>query len=186
MMKSEIYKTISHLEKGNIILCPTDTIWGISCDAQNYEAVEKVYKIKKRDKNKSLVVLVSDLEMLKSFVNDIPKDLLQFLAKQQRPTTIVYKKANNLAENIVAKDKSVAIRIVQEGFIKKLIQTYQKPLVSTSANFSGKETAKYFSEIDDKLKSLVDFVVDTKYDSKNKKSSSIFKYTKGKYLVLRE
>ena len=186
MMQSEINKAISQLEKGNVILCPTDTIWGISCDALNFDAVEKIYKIKKRDKSKSLVVLVSSFEMLGNFIETIPENIEQVLVNQKSPTTIVYSKAKNLPANVYAKDGSIAIRIVNNGFINKLISSYKKPIVSTSANFSGEKNAILFSEINKNLKQKIDFIVNEKFGSDKTKSSRIILYEKGRFKVLRK
>lgn len=186
MMLSEINKAISHLEKGNIILCPTDTIWGISCDALNFEAIEKIYTIKKRDKSKSLVVLVSSVEMLKNYIAEIPKNLESFLNQQKKPTTIVYPSVTGISKNVISENSSIAIRIVKHSFAHKLIDKYNKPIVSTSANFSGKETAKTFAKIEGKLKNSIDFVVDKKFGSNNTESSSIYKYENGEFYIIRK
>lgn len=184
-MQEEIDKAIDSLNKGNLILCPTDTIWGISCDATNFKAVEKVYKIKKRDKSKSLIVLVSSFEMLEEYIEKEPLYLKNEISKYSKPVTIVYPKAKNLASNVYAQDNSVAIRVVKDGFVKKIIKKLNKPIVSSSANFSGEKTASTFNEINEKLKQEIDFIINEKYGSANTNSSTILKYEKNKFYLIR-
>lgn len=160
-----------------IILYPTDTVWGIGCDATSESLVAKVYAIKQREETKSLVVLVSSLEMLKKYVKNIPSKALEILKKATNPTTIVYDNPIGIAKNAIGKDNTIAIRIASDDFCKKMIEEYGGPIVSTSANISGKSTPKQFSEIDKRILQAVDYVVDLHHDKICEKSSTIVKVT---------
>lgn len=162
----EIQKTISILKKGGIVIYPADTIWGIGCDATDKQAVEKIYALKKRSESKSMIVLVSDMDMLQHYVKEIPQKLHCVIGGAPRPTTVIYKNPVNLAENVIAGDNTVGIRIVEDDFCQTLIRTYGKPIISTSANFSGKPSPKTFNEIDKKLLDNVDYVVNLHRDKK--------------------
>lgn len=186
MTNLEIIKAISFLEKGEVILCPTDTIWGISCDATNFEAVEKIYSIKKREKSKSLIVLVSSLKMLENYVSEIPENVLKIIKSHQKPLTIIYSEAKNIASNAFAQDKSIAIRIVKEGFCHQLISEFGKPIVSTSANFSNEPTASSFEEINVLLKEKIKFVVGVGFGNNTAKASTIIKLENHKIITIRE
>lgn len=153
-----IYETIAFLENKGTILYPTDTVWGIGCDATCYQAVQKIFNIKKRDERKSLILLVSDVEMLQKYV-DVSKEILLFLEEQIKPTTVIYNNPKSLALNVIAQNNTVAIRIVKNDFCQKLIRKFGKPIVSTSANISGESTPHFFKEIDDNIKNAVDFIV---------------------------
>src|SRR5690606_3650108 len=147
-IKDETNNALLTLKKGGLILYPTDTVWGIGCDATNAEAVEKVFKLKQRNDDKSLICLVSDFKMLNEFIEDVPEvayDILKYAAK---PTTIIYDDPIRIAENIIAKDNTLAIRVVKDDFCKNLIRKFRKPIVSTSANISGTPTPGTYSEID--------------------------------------
>ncbi|GIZ16612.1 L-threonylcarbamoyladenylate synthase [Capnocytophaga catalasegens] len=152
------------LLQGGTILYPTDTVWGIGCDATNQEAVKQVFKIKKRNESKSLIILVSDFDMLQKYVS-VPDKVLDFLTRTTRPTSVIYNNASGLAHRVIAPDGSVAVRMVKDDFCATLIQQFGKPIVSTSANISGQPTARFFSEIDDSIKKSVDYIVDYKQDS---------------------
>ncbi len=158
-LPEEVENTTKALLRGEIILYPTDTIWGLGCDATNENAINHIYKIKKRDKTKSLLILVSDMEMLEYYVAQVHPKINLLLSHHERPVTIIYPDAKNLPENLVAADGSIAIRIVRDNFCRKVIQALGRPLVSTSANFSGKPSPKNFGEIEEKLKEKVDYVV---------------------------
>lgn len=153
-------KQIIHILNNNkTILYPTDTVWGIGCDATNEEAVQKVYALKKREESKALIVLVSSLHMLKKYVF-VPKKALEILKTATKPTTIIYNNPKGLAKNLINKeDNTVAIRIVQDDFCRKLIKRFKKPIVSTSANISGMPTPTSFSEIEKQIKNNVDYIV---------------------------
>lgn len=152
---------IQTLQNGGTILYPTDTVWGLGCDATNPEAVQKIYAIKQRDESKALIILVKDLEMLQNYVEEIPAAVSDILTTAKRPTTIIYPQAKNLASNLIAGDGSIAIRIPQHDFCQALFEQWEKPLVSTSANISGQPTPIHFNEIAAEIKKQVDYIVDS-------------------------
>jgi len=187
-MKREdiIHKTIKILNVGGSILYPTDTVWGIGCDATNEEAVVKVFDIKQRSESKSLIILVDSLEMLKQYIDEIPCNIIKILEKFHKPTTVIYKKPIGLANNVMASDNTVAIRVVQDKFCKELIHQFGKPIVSTSANISGKPTPKTFKEIEPSILDAVDYMVNLHRNKKTDSPSSIIKLnTKGEIEVIR-
>lgn len=167
----EIFKI---LEAGKLILSPTDTIWGILCDATNPKAVNKVYDLKKRPDSKAMVCMVCDIEMLKKHIDDIPQKLYHYL-NDLRPTTVIYKEPKGIAQNVIAQEKTVAIRIVNHHFCTPLIKAYGKPLISTSANISGTPHPSIFKDIDAEIKSGVDFIVEEDKYKINTKPSRIIK-----------
>lgn len=174
-MKTEIEQALSVLKRGGIILYPTDTVWGIGCDATNSEAIEKVIKLKGREANKALICLVSDFKMLNQFVEDVPEvayDILKYAAK---PTTIIYDDPIRVAENLIAPDNTLAIRVVQDDFCKQLIRKFRRPIVSTSANFSGEQTPASYHEISEGIVKGVDHVVNWNRSKKSSKPSAIIK-----------
>ncbi|HAV55106.1 MAG TPA: threonylcarbamoyl-AMP synthase, partial [Aequorivita sp.] len=147
-MKNEIENCIAVLKKGGLILYPTDTVWGIGCDATNPDAVDKVFKLKQRSDEKSLICLVHDFKMLNEYVENVPEVAYDILKFAKKPTTIIYDDPIRVAENIIAADNSLAIRVTKDEFCKKMIQRFRKPLVSTSANISGEKTPQSYAEID--------------------------------------
>ncbi len=173
-MIQEINKALVVLNKGNTILYPTDTVWGIGCDATNFDAVSKIYHIKNREESKSLIILVSSIHMLKKYVS-VPKKALAFLKSVTKPTTVIYYNPKGIAGNVIATDTSVAIRIVQDNFCRKLIKRFKKPIVSTSSNVSGEPTPKSFIEIQKPILDSVDYVVNLNREKVNKEPSSIIK-----------
>jgi len=186
MITKEIQNSLKVLEKEQILLYPTDTVWGIGCDATSEEAVSKIYDIKQRSESKSLIILVDDLEMLKQYVDGISQKVIDLLQSSNKPTTIIYNKPKNLAKNVIANDNTVAIRIVQNDFCKQLISIFGKPIVSTSANISGSETPKSFKEIELPILDSVDYVVDLQRNEVCEKSSTILKLgEKGEIIILR-
>ena len=174
-MKEETHKCIETLKAGGLILYPTDTIWGIGCDATNEDAVKKVYDLKQRNDSKSLIVLVADDRMLNLHVKDIPELAWDLIDIADKPTTIIYQGANNIASNAIANDGSVAIRMIKEGFAHQLIYNFRKPIISTSANISGDKTPLNFDEISLKIKDNTDFMVHPSFDHGNKKPSSLIR-----------
>lgn len=185
-MREQIQKAIEVLRAGGIILYPTDTVWGIGCDATNPEAVAKVYAVKKREDSKSLVLLASDIDMICRYVKEIPEMAVQLIEVNDKPMTIIYPgavagkeggKSNHcLAYNAVAEDGTVGIRIPMMDFCQQLISRFGRPIVSTSANISGEATPKKFDEISDAIKSSVDMTVDPSLErGATGKSSSIIK-----------
>ncbi|MBL4604299.1 MAG: threonylcarbamoyl-AMP synthase [Flavobacteriaceae bacterium] len=173
-MENLLKKACDHLQQEKTILYPTDTVWGLGCDATNDEAVAKIYKIKEREESKSLVVLVSSLNMLKKHVS-ISEKVKGILNKATIPTTIIYTNPKGISQNVIAKDNTVAIRIVQDTFCRKLIKSFGKPIVSTSANVSGEATPKSFSEISQPILEGVDYIVNLNLDRITEKSSTILK-----------
>lgn len=163
----EIKKIVEILQNGGTILYPTDTIWGIGCDATNEKAVEKIFRIKKRSESKSLIVLVADKIMLRNYVKIVPEIALKLIKETKKPLTIIYDQGINLAKNILAENGSVGIRIPNDEFCKNLILKFRKPIVSTSANMSGEPFPKNFSEIKDEIKNLVDYIVNLRKTEKN-------------------
>ena len=154
-----IQEAVKVLREGGVILYPTDTVWGIGCDATNEEAVAKVFEIKRRSGAKSLVLLASDLDMVAKHIKVIPSIAIDLVEVNDAPMTIIYPGAQYLAPNVVAEDGSVGIRIPQNEFCVQLVRKLRRPLVSTSANISGEETPSCFAEISDEIVSAVDYVV---------------------------
>lgn len=186
MMDAEIKNSLKILNQQKLLLYPTDTVWGIGCDATSEEAVAKVFEIKQRSESKSLVILVDSFEMLQKYIPKVPKAVLELLSKTKNPTTIIYDNPVGLAKNVVAADDTVAIRIVQNEFCRELIRMFGKPIVSTSANISGNPTPKSFDEIEKSILDSVDYVVNLQRNEVNEKSSTILKVNeKGKITVLR-
>ena len=171
----EINNTISVLKKGGIILYPTDTVWGIGCDATNAEAIDKIFALKKRAESKSMICLVSDFKMLQQYVEEVPEVAYDILKHASKPTTIVYDRPLRVAENIIAEDNTLAIRVARDPFCGKLIRKFKRPIVSTSANLSGSPTPKNFKEIDKAILEGVDYVVNLPLQKKGVKPSSIIK-----------
>jgi len=185
--ETEFGKTLNFINENKIILYPTDTVWGIGCDATSETAVAKIYTIKKREESKSLVILVNSVEMLKKYIEDVPKSVTDILKNAIKPTTIIYNNPKGLAKNVIAKDNTVAIRIAQDEFCRKLIQKFGKPIVSTSANISGRPTPSTFNEIDQTILDTVDYVVNLYRDKITDSPSTIIKISnEGKLEVIRE
>ncbi len=178
---------ISNLKKGKIILYPTDTIWGIGCDATNEKAIRKIYKIKKREINKPFIVLVSDIEMLKKYVEDLHPRIETLLYYHNRPLTIIYKKSKNLPGILTGEHGSIAIRVIKEKVISKIIKEFGKPIVSSSANIAGEPFPKSFKEISEEVKTSVDYILPYKQEDKNSTTPSVIaKYNKnGKLKFIR-
>lgn len=164
MNTEELNKAVKVLREGGIILYPTDTVWGIGCDATNSDAVAKVYQIKKRSDSKSLVLLASDVDMICKYIKEIPEIAMQLIEVNDKPMTIIYPDAltgrYGLAENAVAEDGTVGIRIPMMDFCKDLCVKLGRPIVSTSANISGEATPKKYAEISDAIRGAVDHIVD--------------------------
>lgn len=174
-MKTEIENTLTVLKRGGLILYPTDTVWGIGCDGTNPEAVEKVFKLKNRSDKKSLICLVSDFKMLNEYVEDVPEVAYDILKYALKPTTIIYDNPIRIAENLIAEDNSLAIRVTKDDFCNNLIKRFRRPLVSTSANLSGSPTPQSYAEIDPLILNGVDYIVNLHRDKKSEKPSAIIK-----------
>ena len=175
MIDGEVNKTVQILKQGGIILYPTDTIWGIGCDATNYDAVKRIYKLKQREESKSMICLVSDFNMLNQYIEEVPEVAYDILKYTNKPTTIIYNKPLGIAENIVAEDNTLAIRIINHTFCNQLIKKLKKPIVSTSANISDQPSPKSYSEISPRILKGVDYVVNLDREKKSTKASSIIK-----------
>ena len=172
-MEKEINKTLNILQNGDIILYPTDTIWGLGCDATNPDAIQKIYKIKQREQSKSLITLVSDKKMLKHLTNTIPE-----MDITSNPTTVIYQNVKGLSDNLLGKNSDVAIRIVQDNFCKQLIERFGKAIVSTSANISGRESPKQFSDITADIIDNADYIVNLQQKERRENPSKIIKIEK--------
>lgn len=179
-MQDDIIKALDVLHNGGIILYPTDTIWGIGCDATNENAVKRIYDIKKRADSKSMLVLMENVNLIERYVREVPEIAYDLIELSEKPVTIIYDGAKNIAPNLIAEDGSVGIRISQEMFTQRLIQRFKKPIVSTSANISGQASAAFFEEISEEIKNAVDYVVQYRQDDKTPhEPSSIIKLSAG-------
>ncbi len=159
LINADLDQSVEFLKKGCIILYPTDTIWGLGCDATNGKAIEKIYAIKKRNEGKSLIILVDGEEMLTHYVQSVPAIVHDLVEQYDRPLTIIYPEARNLPKNLVAPDGSIAIRIVRHAFCSRLISQFGKPITSTSANVSGLPSPASYHAIPDEVKQMVDYSV---------------------------
>lgn len=187
--RTDLKKALDVLRDGGIILYPTDTIWGLGCDATNAEAVQKIYDLKQRTDNKSMIVLVDAPGRLHSYLDRVPDIAFDLMDVSDDPLTLIFEGAKNLAENVIHKtDKSVGIRIVNEPFCEQLIRQFKKPIISTSANISGNPSPTVFSEIDDYILSKVDYVVQYRQNdfTKHKPSGIIKVGPNGEIKVIRE
>lgn len=179
-MIEDIKKACQVMREGGVILYPTDTIWGIGCDATNEEAVRRVYEIKQRSDSKAMLVLVDSPVKVDFYVQDVPEIALDLIELADKPLTIIYSGARNLAPNLLAEDGSVGIRVTGEAFSKRLCQQFRKAIVSTSANVSGQPSPGNFSEISEEIKSAVDYIVGCRQEEKgHPKPSGIIKLDKG-------
>jgi len=184
-MQDEIKKTLEVLRSGGIILYPTDTVWGIGCDATNESAVKRIFEIKKRTDTKAMLVLVDNPAKLQGYVDEVPDIAWDLIEMAEKPLTIIYPQAKNLASNLIADDKTIGIRITKEVFSRNLCTQFRKPIVSTSANVSGEPTPANFNQISEEIKSTVDYVVNFRREDNSKpKPSSIIKLGKGNIFQL--
>ncbi|MFN4026847.1 MAG: L-threonylcarbamoyladenylate synthase [Flavobacterium sp.] len=173
----EVHKAFEVIQNGGIILYPTDTVWGIGCDATNAEAVKKIYALKQREETKSMIVLMNGEKMMYNVFKDIPEVAWQILDLSEKPTTLILDNPRNVAANLIADNKTLGVRIVKEPFCFKLMERMKKPLVSTSANISGQPTPKSFKEISPEIINGVDYVVNLHRDKICDKPSTIIKLT---------
>ena len=172
MIEDDIKKACEVMEKGGLILYPTDTIWGIGCDATNEEAVKRVYEIKNRIDSKALIILVDKPAKVDFYVREVPEIAWDLIEVADKPLTIVYPHARNLAPNVMAQDGSVGIRITREEFSRKLCERFRKAIVSTSANISGQPSPACFAEISDEIKQAVDYIVTYRQEDPTKPAPS--------------
>lgn len=185
---NEIDNCLNVLQNGGIILYPTDTIWGLGCDATNSVAVNRIYKIKRRMESKSLIVLVDRFSMVSEYVKNVPVITEDLLNSISHPVTVIYSEARRLAENVIASDGTIGIRIIKDEFCNKLINKFGKPIVSTSANISGDPSPIMFKDIVDEIKNEVDYIVQIKHDTftRSKPSTIIRLNDDGMFTILRE
>ena len=185
--EQELWRTVEILRSGGTILYPTDTIWGIGCDATNFEAVEKVYKIKHRVESKSLIVLLNDETKLPDYVEKVPDISFDLINSLDKPTTIIYSKAKNLAANVIAQDDSIAIRVTKDQFCRDLINLFGKPIVSTSANISGDPSPVIYRDVPEDILNGVDYTVNLFHSRMNssKPSTIIRLFENGEFIIIR-
>ena len=179
--KKILNQSIEALLNSQVILYPTDTVWGLGCDATNIDAVAKIFKLKNRIESKSLVVLVSSIEMLRTYVDAVPQKAIDIISTTKKPTTIIYNNPKGLAANAIALDNTIAIRIPTHNYCLEVINKLGKPIISTSANISGESTPKSFSEISLPILEGVDYVVNLEQDKITDKSSTILKLVGNDY-----
>jgi L-threonylcarbamoyladenylate synthase len=186
--QNDIVKCLEVLKRGGLILYPTDTVWGIGCDASNEKAVKRIYEVKKRKSKKAMIVLVAEERDILKYVAQPDMRILEFLQQTTKPTTVVYKGVVGLAENLANKDGTIAIRICKDEFCRHLIKQFRKPVVSTSANISTYPTPLNFNQVPDEIKNAVDYIVKYRQEDLDLASaSSVIKWNKdGSLKVIRE
>jgi L-threonylcarbamoyladenylate synthase len=184
--EQDIEQCLRVLREGGLILYPTDTVWGIGCDATNEQAVQRIYEVKKRPDEKAMIVLVAEEKNVMQCVAAVDLGVFDYLEQSTKPTTVIYKGAIGLATNLTGTDGSVAVRICKDEFCKHLLKRFRKPIVSTSANISGQPSAPVFSAIADEIKSAVDYVVKHRQDDNTiAEPSTVIKWKDGEVVVLR-
>jgi L-threonylcarbamoyladenylate synthase len=176
MLKDEVAKALKVVQEGGIILYPTDTIWGIGCDATNTEAIKKLYRLKRRDETKSMIILLDSDNKLESYISEVPSIAYDLIEFAENPLTLIMPGAKNISPALISSDGSVGVRIVRHPFCQQIIGRLRKPLVSTSANISGKPSPQYFGQIDQEIIDGVDYIVDLEqHDTELKKPSTIMR-----------
>jgi len=184
--ETDILNCLRVLQSGGLILYPSDTIWGIGCDATNSEAVKKVYRLKKRPDQKSMIILVDSEKEISEYVSQPDLEIFNYLKSVKKPTTVIYQGVVGLAAELINDDGTVAIRICKKEFCNQLVERFGRPIVSTSANISGDPFPKNFSEISAEIKSGVDYVVQYRQDDNSvSEPSTLIKWEKGKPIILR-
>lgn len=168
----DIAKALEVLRAGGVILYPTDTIWGIGCDATNSSAVKRIYEIKQREDAKGMLILLENPNLLNSYISEVPEIAWDLIEVTDNPLTIIYPGAKNLANNLLANDRSIGIRITNEPFTQQLIQRFRKPVVSTSANISGQKSPQNFGEISEEIRRSVDYIVNYRQDDLSRSNPS--------------
>ncbi len=164
LIQNDIEESVSVLQKGGLILYPTDTVWGIGCDSGNADAVSKIYALKNRNEEKSMIILLADENEILNYTDQPHLSVFDYIKGAHKPVTVIYSKAKNLAPNLINADGSIAIRLVKDDFCIKLIRAFGKPLVSTSSNVSGYPPPGIFNDIDVKIKAGVDYIVQHRQD----------------------
>lgn len=172
-IEQEIANALQVLKKGGLILYPTDTIWGLGCDATNDEAVEKIFQLKERDASKSLILLIDNENKLNRYIKDIPEQAWDLIEFSTRPLTIIYDQGLNVSKKAIADNGSIAVRVTKDPFCKQLIYKFGKPIISTSANISGAPSPASFSEIDSRVLNGVDYVVNLRQNEKTGNQASV-------------
>ncbi len=186
-MKEELHKSLQIIKEGGTLLYPTDTVWGLGCDARNEEAVQKIYDLKQREESKALICLVSDVVMLERIFREIPDAAYDLIDHSDKPTTIIYDNPNGVAKNLIAPDNTLAVRVVKDEFCQQLIRKLNRPIVSTSANISGAPTPKSFKEISNEILSGVDYVVNLHREKICEQPSTIIKLSgSGLFKIIRK
>ncbi len=186
--REDINNCLEVLKNGGVILYPTDTIWGIGCDATNASAVKKVYDIKKRTDSKAMLVLLENENLLSGYMDEVPEIAWELIEVSDHPLTIIFPGAKNLAENLIAKDRTIGIRITRENFSSQLIKRFRKPIVSSSSNISGHPSPENFDDISSEIKNAVDYIVEYRQDERSKhRASSIIRLgVGGKMEIIRK
>ncbi len=175
---SDIEQALITLRSGGLILYPTDTVWGIGCDATNTDAVSKIFRLKQRPETQSMLIFTDNINKISYYADDVPDVALDILEYAETPTTLILSNAKNLAKNLIHTDGSIGIRIPNDEFCQKLLHQFRKPIVSTSANLAGEKTPAFFSEISEHIKNGVDYIVRQRQeDTTKRKASSIIKIT---------
>lgn len=179
-MHEDLKKAVDILKTGGVILYPTDTIWGLGCDATNAEAVQRIYEIKKREDSKSMLVLMENPALLDRYVDEVPEVAWDLVEISTTPLTVIYPNAKNMAKNLIATDGSIGIRFTKEAFSSQLLQRFRKPIVSTSANVSGEKSPAFFDDISEEIKAQVDYIVEFRQNDRTPaQASSIIKLGHG-------
>lgn len=186
-MNDEINKALEVLKNGGVILYPTDTIWGLGCDPNNEDALEKINQIKNRPSNKNFIILVDSERLLNRYVKEIPDVCYDLIDYADKPLTIIYPQGQQVSKSVLAEDGSIGIRLVKNDFCEKLIQKFKSGITSTSANISGEPNPSCFEEISEKIKSEVDYVVNLPVQKKNNQASQIIKISaKSEVTIIRK
>jgi L-threonylcarbamoyladenylate synthase len=186
-IEDDIRRALAVLNQGGTLLYPTDTVWGVGCDATNYQAVDKIYRLKQRIESKSLIILLSSFESLATYVRKIPDITYDLLRSIENPVTVIYSNARNLAPNVIAGDGTIGIRIVKERFCYELINRFGKPIVSTSANISGEPAPSTYSQVSEEVRTGVDYCVNYRQNvfTQSKPSTIIRLFENGEYKMIR-
>jgi L-threonylcarbamoyladenylate synthase len=171
-VQEQVESALKILETGGVILYPTETIWGIGCDATNVSAIKKIFEIKNRPTEKNLILLVDGDQMLMKYVSDVPALAWELIEMTEKPLTIIYDKPYHLPPELITEENTIGIRITTDPFCKMLIRKLKKPLVSTSANISGEKSPAIFDEISEKIKKSVDHIVNLRQDVKSRNAAS--------------
>ncbi|MDP3353666.1 MAG: L-threonylcarbamoyladenylate synthase [Flavobacteriaceae bacterium] len=187
IMQQEIQNTLDTLKEGKIIIYPTDTIWGIGCDATNVDAVQQIYDINQRKEQEGMIILMDSIQMLHKYIPEVPEVAYDIIEESEDPITIILDNPRGLAKNLITQDNSIAIRIPKNEFLLKLIQKFRKPIVATSAHVNGDKIPMIYAEINPKLLNQVDYVVNLEREKVSTKLSSIIKLkSSGQVFIIRK